>query len=103
MVTPNDGVPPDKIRTTERRVRLVASIRDHETTPRSSSTPPRGGQGFLHASALPLLGLPLGEMWDLDALALDCAADGTYDAFFTSAPIRLRGRGRLATERRRGH
>jgi len=52
--------------------------------------PAQKGWGFLHASALPLLGLPLGEMWDLDALAEDCAADGTYDAFFTSAPIHVR-------------
>lgn len=51
--------------------------------------PAQKGWGFLHATALPLLGLPLGEMWDLDALAADCAADGTYDAFFTSAPINV--------------
>jgi hypothetical protein len=47
--------------------------------------------GFLHPIALPLLGLPLGELWDLDALAEDCAAVGTYDAFFTSAPLHVRG------------
>jgi hypothetical protein len=51
--------------------------------------PAQPGWGFLHAAALPLLGLPLGEMWDLDDLAADCAADGTYDALFTSAPINL--------------
>jgi len=51
--------------------------------------PAQAGWGFLHAHALPLLGLPLGEMWDLDDLAADCAADGTYDTFFTSAPINL--------------
>ena len=31
------------------------------------------GRPFLHAMLLPLLGLPLGELWDLDALADDCA------------------------------
>jgi hypothetical protein len=45
--------------------------------------------GFLHFHFLPLLGLPLGELWLLDALAEDCAAAGTYDAFFTSAPLNM--------------
>lgn len=45
----------------------------------------------MHTQALPLLGLPLGELWDLDALAEDCAGAGTYDAFFTSAPIGVHG------------
>ena len=44
---------------------------------------------FLHVHFLPLLGLPLGELWDLDALADDCATTGTYDAFFTSAPLNM--------------
>jgi hypothetical protein len=44
---------------------------------------------FLHFHLLPLLGLPLGELWELDALADDCAAAGTYDAFFTSAPLNM--------------
>jgi hypothetical protein len=38
---------------------------------------------------LPMLGLPLGEMFFLDRLADDCAADGRYDFMFTSAPINL--------------
>jgi hypothetical protein len=44
----------------------------------------------LHWHLLPLLGLPLGELFDLDALALDCAAEGTWDLLFTSAPLHLR-------------
>lgn len=44
---------------------------------------------FLHFALLPLLGLPLGEMWDLDALADDCAADGRYHCLLTSAPLNL--------------
>ena len=44
---------------------------------------------FTHCVLLPLLGLPLGEMWDLEALAADCAADGRYECFFTSAPLNL--------------
>jgi hypothetical protein len=48
------------------------------------------GMGFLHPAAIALLGIPLGEMWDLDALADDCAATGTYDSLLTSAPLNLR-------------
>jgi hypothetical protein len=47
------------------------------------------GDPFLHTIILPLLGVPLGELWDLDALADDCAATGTYDAFLTSAPLNM--------------
>lgn len=46
---------------------------------------------FMHFALLPLLGLPIGEMWDLDALAADCAADGIYEVLFTSAPLNLHG------------
>jgi hypothetical protein len=45
---------------------------------------------FLHFALLPLLGLPLGEMWDLDALADDCASDGRYTCLLTSAPLNLK-------------
>ncbi len=44
---------------------------------------------MLHVHFLPLLGMPLGELWDLDALADDCSAARTYDAFFTSAPLNM--------------
>jgi kynurenine formamidase len=44
---------------------------------------------FLHRHLLPLLGIPLGELFELDALADDCAATSTYDAFFTSAPLNM--------------
>ena len=45
---------------------------------------------FAHTTLLPLLGIPLGELWDLDALAEDCASSRIYDCLFTSAPINLR-------------
>ncbi|MDT4937502.1 MAG: hypothetical protein QOG80_1173 [Pseudonocardiales bacterium] len=45
---------------------------------------------FLHFHLLPRLGMPIGELFDLDALAAACAADGRYDFMFTSAPLRLR-------------
>ena len=41
----------------------------------------------LHQVAIPHIGLFIGEMWDLDALAADCAADGVYDFWLTAAPL----------------
>lgn len=45
----------------------------------------------LHQVAIPNIGLFLGEMWDLDGLAEDCATDGTYEFFLTAAPIPVTG------------
>ena len=45
----------------------------------------------LHLLALCYLGMPIGELWHLDDLAADCASDGLYECFFTSAPLHLRG------------
>lgn len=47
--------------------------------------------GFLHRALIGRLGLPLGELWDLDALAQDCEADGTYEFLLASAPLHLAG------------
>ncbi|MHB1928300.1 MAG: cyclase family protein [Acidimicrobiales bacterium] len=49
------------------------------------------GPDFAHYALLPLLGLPLGEMFDLSGLAADCAEDGVYEGLFTSAPLNLSG------------
>jgi kynurenine formamidase len=45
----------------------------------------------LHQVCIPHVGLFIGEMWDLDALAADCAADGTYEFWLTAAPIPVTG------------
>jgi hypothetical protein len=37
------------------------------------------------------MGLTLGEMFDLEALAADCAQDGVYDCLFTAPPLRVTG------------
>ncbi|HEY5223041.1 MAG TPA: cyclase family protein [Microbacteriaceae bacterium] len=41
----------------------------------------------LHQVAIPNMGLFIGELWDLDALAADCAAERRFDFFLTAAPI----------------
>ncbi len=47
--------------------------------------------GFMHETLLALWGMPIGELFDLEALAEDCAADGRYAGFFTSAPLNTLG------------
>jgi kynurenine formamidase len=45
----------------------------------------------LHSHLIALLGIPIGEMWDLSALAADCANDGRYTGLLTAAPLNVRG------------
>jgi hypothetical protein len=45
----------------------------------------------MHTTLIPLLGMPIGELWQLDDLAADCAADERYEFFFTSAPLNVPG------------
>ena len=54
-------------------------------------TPSSWDWGFLHRALIGRLGLPLGELWDLEALADDCDADGTYEFLLASAPLHLTG------------
>jgi kynurenine formamidase len=45
----------------------------------------------VHARVLALLGIPLGEFFDLDALADHCAGDSVYEFLFTSQPLGIPG------------
>jgi hypothetical protein len=45
----------------------------------------------LHAQVMGLLGMTLGEFFDFEALAADCAADRVYEFFFAAAPLAVRG------------
>ncbi|WP_062466639.1 cyclase family protein [Demequina maris] len=45
----------------------------------------------LHQVAIPHLGLSIGEMWDLDALAEACAASSCFDFLLTAAPLPITG------------
>lgn len=47
--------------------------------------------GWLHMRALAYLGMPFGEMWDLEAYAADCAEDHVYECFLASAPLHVPG------------
>ena len=73
------------------------------TAPRSPRSPPTPGasrsgptsstspSSRCTRSRIPHIGLFIGEMWDLDALAADCAADGVYDFWLTAAPLPVTG------------
>ncbi|WP_329285501.1 cyclase family protein [Streptomyces sp. NBC_00691] len=45
----------------------------------------------LHQVVIPHIGLLIGEMWDLEALAEDCADDGVYEFWLTAAPLPITG------------
>lgn len=45
----------------------------------------------LHQIAIPNMGLTIGELWDLDDLARDCAADGIWEFLLVAAPIPFTG------------
>jgi kynurenine formamidase len=45
----------------------------------------------LHIVALVHTGIAFGEVFDLDALAADCAADGVYECMFVASPLPLTG------------
>ncbi|MBI5947546.1 MAG: cyclase family protein [Chloroflexi bacterium] len=68
---------------------VVASATDCPALEAWPPTPETGG--FLHFYLIGLFGMAIGELWDLSKLAADCAADGRYDAFFTSAPLNKLG------------
>jgi len=45
----------------------------------------------LHLVCLRDMGLTLGEMFDLDQLAADCAADGVWEFLFSAPPLKVSG------------
>jgi kynurenine formamidase len=48
-------------------------------------------QGLMHQELIALLGLALGELWNLDELARDCDEDGVYEVFLCAKPLNLVG------------
>jgi len=47
--------------------------------------------GMLHRILIPLLGMTIGELWDLDELAIACRARRAFDFFVTAEPLNLPG------------
>jgi kynurenine formamidase len=47
--------------------------------------------GFLHRVLIGLLGFAIGELWNLEELADDCARDGVNEFMLASAPLHVTG------------
>ncbi|KAI0535497.1 putative cyclase-domain-containing protein [Xylaria digitata] len=45
----------------------------------------------LHPWLLAMFGMPIGELWDLQALSVHCKASGRYSFMLTSAPLNIPG------------
>jgi kynurenine formamidase len=48
-------------------------------------------EGFLHYRLVTFLGMAVGELFDLDALADDCASNGVYEGLLVAAPMNSPG------------
>ena len=66
---------------------------DNDLTLPGQPKPDKGvdHNGGLHRPLIPMLGLALGEMWALEELAADCAADGVYEFFLSAKPLNVIG------------
>ncbi len=53
--------------------------------------PSEAAGGMMHSTIIGLWGMPIGEMFNLDALAKACAEDQSYEFLFTSAPLNKLG------------
>jgi hypothetical protein len=53
--------------------------------------PPQDFRNSLHASMLPLWGMPIGELWDLEGLSEKCKQLGRWTFLVTSAPGNVSG------------
>jgi kynurenine formamidase len=79
--------------------RAIPWLHDHDVamvatdTAACSVVPAEPGDEFLtwHVAALRDLGLLVGELFDLDELASDCATDGISEGFFVAAPMPIVG------------
>lgn len=47
--------------------------------------------GIMHRALIGLLGMPIGELWDLDPLAAACKEDGRYECLITVSPLPIVG------------
>lgn len=45
----------------------------------------------LHLLCLRDMGMPFGELWDLESLATDCASDGVYEFLVAAPPLKVTG------------
>jgi hypothetical protein len=77
--------------------RIAAIAADN---PAVEALPVEPGIGFQHRRLIALQGMPLGELWDLDELAHECANDGIYEFMLVCAALHP-WRRRIARQRLR--
>lgn len=53
--------------------------------------PPHSFEKSLHAALLPLWGMPIGELWDLEALGQMCRRENRWTFLMTSSPANIPG------------
>ena len=70
----------------DRQVAAVAA-----DNPALEALPMTREDGMLHRRALALLGMPIGEYWDLDELVTWCSQAGRYDGLLVSHPLNIPG------------
>jgi kynurenine formamidase len=63
----------------------------HEERVAAKDDPAAMVDTYMHGEVLPLLGLPLGELWDTGQLARYCASAGRWTCLITAAPNNLSG------------
>lgn len=60
-------------------------------SPAFESTPPPETGGWLHEHLLGALGMPIGELWNLEELALRCKEERRWTFFLSSTPLHIPG------------
>lgn len=79
------------------RAETAAFLWDHRVAavacdnPTVEVQPGNREDGFLHHRLITMLGMPLGELFDFEALAVSCAESGRWDFLFVSVPLNLPG------------
>ena len=71
--------------------RELATVASDNWAVEAMPSPVAGSMLPLHCVLIRDLGMMLGEMFDLEQLADDCAADGQWDFFFSAPPLRVTG------------
>ena len=67
---------------------IAAVVADN---PAVEFAPGRKDRGSLHRRLIPLLGLPLGELFDLEELTAACRERGSWEFLFVGIPLNLPG------------
>lgn len=78
----------------DRRVPLIATdtvgvevLPPVDTSPFAEPDDATIHAGLMHPQMIALLGLALGELWAIDALADDCSADGVWECMVVAKPL----------------